>query len=151
MSTIVTRSGRSRCCAALRRGTGRNTHLTAAELFVHGLPIDWTAVISQGRRVELPTYAFQHQRYWLEEAEAPASGPLVVDEVESRFWSAMERQDDELTTTLALDSHAVISSPPWARCSPPCRHGVASAAGSPPWTRGGTASGGSRSPTNRRQ
>ena len=92
----------------LRRDDGDLQRFTtsAAELFVRGLPIDWTAVIGQGRRVELPTYAFQHQRYWLEEAEAPASGPLAVDEVESRFWSAMEREDlAELTTTLSLDSH----------------------------------------------
>jgi acyl transferase domain-containing protein len=92
----------------LRRDDGdlQRFATSAAELFVRGLPIDWTALIGQGRRVELPTYAFQHQRYWLEEAEAPASGPLVVDEVESRFWSAMERADlAELTTTLALDNH----------------------------------------------
>ncbi|MGH3687983.1 MAG: SDR family NAD(P)-dependent oxidoreductase, partial [Pseudonocardiaceae bacterium] len=79
---------------------------SAAELFVRGLPVHWSALVGAGQRVELPTYAFQHQRYWLEEAEAPASDPLATDEVESRFWSAMEREDlDALTTTLALDGH----------------------------------------------
>ncbi|MEU3188977.1 SDR family NAD(P)-dependent oxidoreductase, partial [Streptomyces sp. NPDC006923] len=35
------------------------------ELFVHGLNCDWKAVFAGGgRRVELPTYAFQHERYW---------------------------------------------------------------------------------------
>src|SRR5262249_4595177 len=43
---------------------------STAELFVRGLPIQWPAVVSEGRRVGLPTYAFQHQRYWL---EAPSS------------------------------------------------------------------------------
>ncbi|MEU8383029.1 polyketide synthase dehydratase domain-containing protein, partial [Streptosporangium sp. NPDC048865] len=39
--------------------------LTAlAELFVHGVPVDWRAVLPGGRRVDLPTYAFQHQRFW---------------------------------------------------------------------------------------
>ncbi|MGW2200263.1 acyltransferase domain-containing protein, partial [Streptosporangium sp. NPDC001682] len=31
-----------------------------AELHVHGVPVDWRAVLPGGRRVDLPTYAFQH-------------------------------------------------------------------------------------------
>ncbi|MGP3965888.1 SDR family NAD(P)-dependent oxidoreductase, partial [Nonomuraea sp. 3N208] len=43
---------------------------SAAELWVHGAGIDWQGVFepARPRRVELPTYAFQHQRYWLQEA-----------------------------------------------------------------------------------
>ena len=40
-----------------------------AEVSVHGVAVDWPAVLGAGRQVELPTYAFQHQRYW----PAPAS------------------------------------------------------------------------------
>jgi acyl transferase domain-containing protein/NADPH:quinone reductase-like Zn-dependent oxidoreductase/acyl carrier protein len=37
------------------------------ELYVHGARINWPAVCrGDGRRVELPTYAWQRQRYWLE-------------------------------------------------------------------------------------
>jgi len=97
----------------LRRQDGGLQRLTtsAAELFVRGLPVRWSTLLTPGRRVDLPTYAFTRQRYWLEEVEASASDPLAVDEVESRLWSAIEREDlDELTTTLALDSRDQQSS-----------------------------------------
>ncbi|MGW2162273.1 type I polyketide synthase, partial [Nonomuraea sp. NPDC001699] len=38
--------------------------LSAAELFVRGVEVDWRSVLPGGRKVDLPTYAFQHQRYW---------------------------------------------------------------------------------------
>ncbi|MER7576727.1 SDR family NAD(P)-dependent oxidoreductase [Streptomyces sp. NPDC126514] len=47
---------------------------SAAELWVNGGDVDWTAVYA-GRavsRVDLPTYAFQHQRYWLESGTSTA-------------------------------------------------------------------------------
>jgi acyl transferase domain-containing protein/NADPH:quinone reductase-like Zn-dependent oxidoreductase/acyl carrier protein len=42
--------------------------LTAlAETFVNGVRVDWQAVFGgAGRRVDLPTYPFQHRRFWLE-------------------------------------------------------------------------------------
>ncbi|MFB7009864.1 MULTISPECIES: SDR family NAD(P)-dependent oxidoreductase [unclassified Streptomyces] len=43
---------------------------TLAALHAHGVPVDWRAVLAGrgGRRVALPTYAFQRRRYWLEAA-----------------------------------------------------------------------------------
>jgi acyl transferase domain-containing protein/acyl carrier protein len=47
------------------------------ELYVHGVQIDW-AVLDQGylrRKVALPTYPFQRQRYWLEPSRESAAKP----------------------------------------------------------------------------
>ncbi|MEU0486840.1 SDR family NAD(P)-dependent oxidoreductase, partial [Streptosporangium sp. NPDC006013] len=45
----------------------RTAVMTAlARLHVHGVPVNWQAVLPRGRRVDLPTYAFEHQRYWPE-------------------------------------------------------------------------------------
>ncbi|MFC3964146.1 type I polyketide synthase [Nocardia jiangsuensis] len=41
----------------------RQLLLAAAELFVTGTPVDWPRT---GGRIPLPTYAFRHDRYWLE-------------------------------------------------------------------------------------
>ncbi|MBF6059303.1 SDR family NAD(P)-dependent oxidoreductase [Nocardia terpenica] len=62
-------------------------------LHAHGVDIDWDAVLSgtHARRVELPTYAFQHSRYWL---AAPAADTAAAgDPVDAGFWSAVERGD----------------------------------------------------------
>ncbi|WP_406473765.1 SDR family NAD(P)-dependent oxidoreductase [Streptomyces platensis] len=37
-----------------------------AQLWAHGILVDWGTLLPAGRRIDLPTYAFQRQRYWLE-------------------------------------------------------------------------------------
>ncbi|MCC9311976.1 SDR family NAD(P)-dependent oxidoreductase, partial [Kitasatospora sp. RB6PN24] len=55
-------------CGTLRRDDGGAIRLTTslAEAFVAGAAVDWTAVLPAGERVDLPTYAFQHDRFWLD-------------------------------------------------------------------------------------
>ncbi|MEU9737468.1 type I polyketide synthase, partial [Streptomyces sp. NPDC048002] len=60
----------------LRRDEDENTRViaAAAELWVQGADIDWSSVFA-GRtvtHVDLPTYAFQHRRYWLESSSSVA-------------------------------------------------------------------------------
>ena len=51
--------------------------LTLARLWVAGVEVDWAAYFSgeQRRRIALPTYPFQRQRYWLPRREAPPPQP----------------------------------------------------------------------------
>ncbi|MFI5832025.1 SDR family NAD(P)-dependent oxidoreductase, partial [Streptomyces sp. NPDC051578] len=55
---------------ALRRNRPESEALVAALARLHtsGAPVDWAAFYAGtgARRVELPTYAFQHTRYWVE-------------------------------------------------------------------------------------
>ncbi|WTY48632.1 SDR family NAD(P)-dependent oxidoreductase [Micromonospora sp. NBC_01412] len=50
-----------------------------AELHVHGVPVTWQPWFADtgARRVDLPTYAFQHQRYW-PEAGAGWTGDITA-------------------------------------------------------------------------
>ena len=58
----------------LRRDDGGPARFLAslAAAHVRGARVDWAAVLPAGHRVELPTYAFQHQRYWPQPAPAAA-------------------------------------------------------------------------------
>nr|WP_158288173.1 type I polyketide synthase [Streptomyces sp. ICBB 8177] len=53
--------------ATARRDTEEPVALLTAlaQAHVAGAEVDWAAVAESGRAVELPTYAFDHQRYWL--------------------------------------------------------------------------------------
>ncbi|WP_308404002.1 type I polyketide synthase [Streptomyces rhizosphaericus] len=83
-----------------------------AQVHAHGGEVGWERVFA-GRgahRVELPTYAFQRQRYWFDPATpgTPTDAATTdASSVEARFWEAVEREDLEaLTTTLEIDQQA---------------------------------------------
>ncbi|HTB49918.1 MAG TPA: type I polyketide synthase, partial [Solirubrobacteraceae bacterium] len=64
---------------SLRRGDGgpRRFLTSLSELWVRGVDVDWGALFDEieASPVQLPTYAFQRRRYWLE-AEMEAHGDL---------------------------------------------------------------------------
>ncbi|MGC5364449.1 type I polyketide synthase [Streptomyces sp. DT24] len=70
---------RSVVAAAARRGRpAEQSLLTAlAELYAHGADVDWAATLAGtgARTVDLPTYAYQRERYWLPPA-ARGTGDL---------------------------------------------------------------------------
>ncbi|BBC30132.1 Polyketide synthase [Streptomyces graminofaciens] len=81
----------------LRRDEGGlHRVLTAlAQVHVHGVRVDWAAVFAGHRpeRVELPTYAFQNRRFWLEPQTRPGAATEVTDPADAAFWAAVERED----------------------------------------------------------
>ncbi|WP_422070541.1 type I polyketide synthase [Streptomyces orinoci] len=101
--------------AALRKDRSESQALTMAvgTLHAHGVDLDWEAVFAgrAAKRVELPTYAFQRENYWLQSsAETPgdvhtlglgsANHPLLGAAVE-----LPESQDLVLTGRLSRQSH----------------------------------------------
>ncbi|MEV5955790.1 type I polyketide synthase [Streptomyces sp. NPDC051987] len=99
---------------ALRDNHGEEqTLLTAvAHLFVRGAEVDWTAVLPQGTaglHVDLPTYAFDHRRYWLRTApgtDAVALGQRPADHPLLGAVIQLPRTDGlVLTSRLSLSTH----------------------------------------------
>ncbi|MBU3863315.1 polyketide synthase dehydratase domain-containing protein, partial [Streptomyces sp. 4503] len=66
----------------LRKDRPETRALTTAlaELHVHGIAVDWERLFAGrgARKVELPTYAFQRERYWLEALSSFASDVTAV-------------------------------------------------------------------------
>ncbi|MET9403668.1 beta-ketoacyl synthase N-terminal-like domain-containing protein, partial [Kitasatospora sp. NPDC002965] len=99
----------------LRRGEGGPARLLASlgELQLRGVPIDWDAVFG-GRPaapVELPTYAFQREDYWLDDVSA-APGDLAAAGLETAghpLLGAMVTLADQdsvvFTGSLSLRTH----------------------------------------------
>ena len=85
--------------ASLRRDQGGpERFLTSlAEIHVHGVDVDWGAQFagSGARRVRLPTYAFQRERYWLEASPARIADATeaAIDVPEAERPDAVEHED----------------------------------------------------------
>ncbi|WP_432445645.1 type I polyketide synthase [Streptomyces rapamycinicus] len=71
-------------------------------LYVRGVEVEWDAVFPGARRVDLPTYAFQRERFWLESSP----GRPVTSAVDAGFWDAVERGDAE---ALGVDAEQPLS------------------------------------------
>ncbi|MFF1918020.1 type I polyketide synthase, partial [Streptomyces sp. NPDC058239] len=93
----------------LRRGDGSLGRLTtsAAEAWVAGTTVDWTALFhdTDARRVPLPTYPFQRVRHWLDTGDTSASG------AESALTLRLRQESDADLRAVLLDlvlGHAAV-------------------------------------------
>nr|WP_243793704.1 type I polyketide synthase [Saccharopolyspora gloriosae] len=99
--------------ATLRRDQGGLDRflLSAGELFAHGVAVDWAPVLDDtgARRVDLPTYAFQHEHLWALPT-APRLAATAADAAEAEFWDAVEQQDlGSLTDRLDVDEDSLAA------------------------------------------
>ncbi|WP_279616931.1 acyltransferase domain-containing protein, partial [Streptomyces caeruleatus] len=87
----------------LRRGENESEQLltAVARLHVRGVRVDWSAVVGRNSAIDLPTYAFQRERFWPE----AVSGPGGVDD---ELWSVVRGVDaGALSAELGVDERAV--------------------------------------------
>nr|AXL05660.1 polyketide synthase [uncultured bacterium] len=80
LTTVVEEAAEVACVAALRDGRPDEVTLLAAvaELFVRGAPVDWAAMLpATAGWVDLPTYAFDHQHFWLSATGAPSDATAL--------------------------------------------------------------------------
>ncbi|GAB3897561.1 hypothetical protein GCM10029964_080630 [Kibdelosporangium lantanae] len=90
--------------ATARKGMSEPEAVTAAlgRLHVRGTAVDWSAIHPTGRRISLPTYAFQRERHWpTGERQAPKALPA-----ETRTTAPI--QTDLPVADLVRDSIAAV-------------------------------------------
>ncbi|ROQ82956.1 acyl transferase domain-containing protein [Streptomyces sp. CEV 2-1] len=112
--TVAAGSANATAVGSLRRHSGGPDRfaLSLAEAYVHGAPVDWSLFhdAAPTHRVELPTYAFQRERYWvtaptgagdvLTAGLEPAGHPLLGARVSAPDTDALS-----LTGRLSLGAH----------------------------------------------
>ncbi|MFE4612983.1 beta-ketoacyl synthase N-terminal-like domain-containing protein, partial [Streptomyces niveus] len=103
LTTLVRNAVDAVAVASLRRGLSEPTAVVSALSQLHVEDVtqpDWHAVFGpQAHTVDLPTYAFQRQRHWLDTSRAlPARAPLAAAPDEE---SAAAEVDNSLTARVA--------------------------------------------------
>nr|AXL05899.1 beta-ketoacyl synthase [uncultured bacterium] len=102
---------------SLRREDGGPRRLLAsvAEVFVRGVPVDWSTVLpARAGWVDLPTYAFDHQHYWLRPAvadtDAASLGQVAADHPLLGAVVPLPQSDGLVfTSRWSLTSHAWLA------------------------------------------
>ncbi|MEV6341713.1 SDR family NAD(P)-dependent oxidoreductase, partial [Nocardia vinacea] len=86
-----------------------------AGLFVSGAEVDWASYYTGtgAQRIDLPTYAFQHRRYWMAEGAAVSGGARAMGLVATghSLVSAMVSQPD--SDGIAFTGRFSVQTHPW--------------------------------------
>ncbi|SCG75773.1 Acyl transferase domain-containing protein [Micromonospora coxensis] len=78
-----------------------------AAVDLRGAGVDWAALFAgtDATRVELPTYAFDHQRYWPEPVVLDLDPRPAADTADGEFWAAVESDEPAaLAAVLGVDA-----------------------------------------------
>lgn len=98
---------------SLGRDDGRPARflLSVGQANVAGVQVDWRPVCAGGRRVDLPTYAFQRRRFWLAGGSASDVGGLgVVGAGHAMLGAVVERPD---SGEVILTGQLSLAAQPW--------------------------------------
>ncbi|MFE0952627.1 acyltransferase domain-containing protein, partial [Streptomyces mutabilis] len=92
---------------SLRRDDGGAPRFLTALAAAHvaGVPVDWRPAVAHGHPTDLPTYAFQRERYWLEAGGEQADPAGLDTVVRLADGGALLSGSLSLTTQPWLDAH----------------------------------------------
>ncbi|QSB16036.1 SDR family NAD(P)-dependent oxidoreductase [Natronosporangium hydrolyticum] len=82
-----------------------------SRVWVWGGVVDWSRVLVGGRWVDLPTYAFQHKRYWLEERSSGGAHAWGMDEADHPLLGAIATVAD--SGNLVVTGRVATWKPAW--------------------------------------
>ncbi|MEU1950105.1 acyltransferase domain-containing protein, partial [Streptomyces sp. NPDC020125] len=89
LTTSVEETAETVALGTLRRGEGTldRVYRALGEAYAHGVSVDWRPAYPGARVVDLPTYAFQHQHFWV---TSPRDRTSVTDRWRHRIdWSQL--------------------------------------------------------------
>ncbi|MCM2580333.1 type I polyketide synthase, partial [Streptomyces meridianus] len=100
----------------IRRGRAEDREVLSGigTAWTRGVAVGWTDVLGDRghRRVDLPTYAFQHERYWLDVAPAAGDvGSAGLDRVDHPMLGAAVLSPE--SDTLVLSGRLSLTAQPW--------------------------------------
>ncbi|WP_024802971.1 type I polyketide synthase [Nocardia sp. BMG51109] len=95
-------------CGTLRRQEDepRRVLLAMAELYSKGVAVDWRPLFPGARRIELPTYAFQRQPYWVTGERSARPVPREADSAQPVEPVATGFPEQDLSALVR--SHAAV-------------------------------------------
>jgi amino acid adenylation domain-containing protein len=74
------------------------------QLWLHGIELNWNAIYhgQNRKRIDLPTYAFDHKRYWLEPA-------IITNKVETVAETFAQKTENLITQTIPMRKDILIT------------------------------------------